>query len=150
MPDDIPLDTRVRLLVYGRLLDTARAPDAAELVDALDTPLGQVQAALHRLHDTHMLVLKPDSTDIWMANPLSAVPTDFAVEVGDRSHFANCIWDALGVPAMLDADATIRTSCPDSSEPLAVRIEAQSLVPTEGVIHFAVPARHWWDDIGYT
>jgi hypothetical protein len=36
-----------------------------------------------------------------MANPFSAVPTPFLVRSGDRSWYGNCIWDALGIPAML-------------------------------------------------
>jgi hypothetical protein len=36
-----------------------------------------------------------------MAMPLSAIPTPFQVEVGGRHFFGNCIWDALGIVAML-------------------------------------------------
>jgi hypothetical protein len=31
--------------------------------------------AYHRLHDAHALVLFPDTTDIWMANPFCFAPT---------------------------------------------------------------------------
>jgi hypothetical protein len=30
------------------------------------------------------------------------------------------------------------------------RVEGGELRSGAGVSHFAVPARHWWDDIGYT
>ena len=46
-----------------------------------------------------------------MAEPFSAVPTPFAVYVDDQRYFGNCIWDALGIPAMLHADARIESSC---------------------------------------
>ncbi len=73
------------------------------------------------------------------------------MEVGGRRYFGNCIWDALGISACLDADAHIRTYCPDCSEPLSLEIRSGSLeASADGVIHFAVPAAHWWDDIGST
>jgi hypothetical protein len=30
------------------------------------------------------------------------------------------------------------------------RVEQSQLVEAEGVAHFAVPARRWWDNIGFT
>jgi hypothetical protein len=33
-----------------------------------------------------------------MLNPFSAVETPHRVEAGGRSWFANCAWDALGIP----------------------------------------------------
>jgi len=30
------------------------------------------------------------------------------------------------------------------------RVEGFELRPAEGVAHFSVPARRWWDDIGFT
>ncbi|HUF52777.1 MAG TPA: organomercurial lyase [Dehalococcoidia bacterium] len=150
MLDDFDFDTRVRLHVYYHLLGSGRAPSPAETASALGTPVQQVEAALGRLHDAHLLVLAPGTSDVWMANPLSAIPTAFEVDVGERTWYGNCIWDAMGVAAMLGVNATIRTPCPDCQERLLVRVESQSLVSADGVIHFAVPARQWWYDIGYT
>jgi len=148
--DGFEFDTRVRLHVYYHLLGSGRAPTAAETAVALGANEGEVHDARRRLHDAHLLVLAPGSTEVLMANPLSAVPTAFEVDAGGRTWYGNCIWDSLGVAAMLGVDATVRTPCPCCSEPMSVRVESQALAPSEGVVHFAVPARHWWDDIGYT
>ncbi len=87
-----------------------------------------------------------------MANPLSAVPTPFVVETqadtGPRSWYGNCIWDALGVIAMLQHDGRVLTSCGCCGESMAVTVrnsQVESKPP--GVVHFAIPARRWWDDI---
>ena len=56
---------------------------------------------------------------------------------------------ALGVAAMLDANARIDTDCDDCGEPIVLEVRDGDL-ETEGVAHFAVPAAHWWDDIGFT
>jgi hypothetical protein len=85
-----------------------------------------------------------------MANPFSAVPTPFRVLADDgRSWWGNCIWDALGILAMLAVDGIVDTTCPDCGEPLQLRIERERLEPVEAVVHFAVPAARWWDNIGF-
>jgi hypothetical protein len=33
---------------------------------------------------------------------------------------------------------------------MTLRVEGGALEPAEGVAHFGVPARRWWDNIGYT
>jgi hypothetical protein len=144
------LDTRVRLHVYHYLLATARAPLPVQTAAALQVSGTEVEAALRRLEEAHLLVLKPGTAEIWMAKPLSAVPTAFTVEAESRSWYANCIWDSLGIVAMVGFDATVHTTCPDCDTPISLRIESQQLAGDDEVIHFAVPACHWWDDIGYT
>ena len=145
------LDRDVRLAVFRKIVDEGRPPTAPEIAGGLGVTTTDIEAAFHRLADEHVLVLAPGTPSIWMASPFSAIPTPFEVEVGDRRYFGNCIWDALGIPACLKTDGRIRTDCPDCSEPLSLDVRDGSLdAPTGGVIHFAVPAARWWDDIGST
>jgi alkylmercury lyase-like protein len=145
------LDRDVRLAVYRRFAEEARPPTAPEMAVGLGVGTLDVEASLRRLADGHVLVLAPGTPYVWMANPFSAIPTPFEVEAGGRLYFGNCIWDALGISACLHADAHIRTYCPDCSEPLSLDVrDAELEAAAEGVIHFAVPAAHWWDDIGST
>ena len=144
------LDRDVRLAVSRKFIDEEVPPTAPELAEQLGTDVASIEASLHRLEDAHMLTLVSGTSAVWMAFPFSAVPTPFEVRVGDRRYFGNCIWDALGIPVCLDTDATIDSSCPDCSEPLPLEIRDGSLLPAEGVIHFAVPAARWWEDIGAT
>ena len=145
------LDRDVRLAVYRKFVDEARPPTPPEIAVELGVATLDVEASLRRLADGHELVLAPGTPYVWMANPFSAIPTPFEVEVGNRLYFGNCIWDALGISACLHADAHIRTYCPDCSEPLSLDVRDGKLGSlAEGVIHFAVPAAHWWDDIGST
>ncbi len=151
MPTTAPneLDPRVLLHVYHRLLETGTAPSAADTAAAMDRPVTDVEDAYRRLAETRALVLAPGTLNVWMANPLSAVPTPFRVRVGDRHHWGNCIWDALGIPAMLGDDGEISTWCGDCQTPMALTVRDGALLAAEGVIHFAVPAAHWWDNIGF-
>ena len=103
------------------------------------------------LDDAHALVLDPGTDEIRMLNPFSAVETPHRVEAGGRSWFANCAWDALGIPAALHRDGLIDSECADCGEPLELEVRDGRLVRGgELLVHILVPARHWWDDIVFT
>jgi hypothetical protein len=144
------VDGRVRLAILERFADGGEAPAAAEVAAAIGEDEGVVAEAYSRLADAHLLVLRPGTREIWMAHPFSAVPTGFRVETVRGSSHANCVWDALGIPAMLATDARIETTCADCGEPLELRVRGGDLESLDWVAHFAVPAARWWDDIGHT
>ena len=149
--DATDLDPTVRVAVYRAFIADGRPPTAVQLAVALGVAVSEVEASLRRLADEHALVLAPGSPYVWMAPPFSAIPTPFDVAVADRRYFANCIWDALGIPACLHENAAIRATCPDCAEPLALRVRDRALeAPANSVLHFAVPAARWWEDIGAT
>ena len=87
-----------------------------------------------------------------MAPPFSGIKTPFLVRVGEKSYYANCVWDALGIPAALHSGGEVTASDGQTHEAmtLEVRSSGGGPVPQECVIHFAVPAARWWDDIIYT
>jgi hypothetical protein len=144
-------DTEVLLHIYQRFLADGRPPTAAEAAEALSLTEEDAKAAYRRLEQEHVIVLAPASDDVWMANPLSAVPTPFRVTTDDgRSWWGNCVWDGLGVLAMVGADGVVSTSCPDCGEALELRVSGGELEPIDAVVHFAVPAARWWDNIGFT
>ena len=144
------LDRDVRVCVYEQFLAEGLPPTHPQVAEELGTAVEDVEASFRRLEAAHVLVLSPGTLDVWMANPLSAVPTDFRVETLRGMFFGNCVWDAFGVVAMLGDEGTISTHCPCCTEPMELRVEAGELAPARGVAHFAVPARRWWDDIGHT
>ena len=145
-----PADTDVRLHLMERFLADGRPPSVAETAAGLDASEQDVAAAYRRLEDARVIVLAPGTLEVWMANPLSAVPTPFPVETERGTFYGNCVWDALGIPAMLGCDGTIAASCADCGAPLPLRVRGGELRDGEGIAHFAVPAARWWDNIGYT
>ena len=46
--------------------------------------------------------------------------------------------------------ATPANRPPTVEMPAAVEVREGRLVRGEGVVHFAIPAHHWWDNIGFT
>jgi hypothetical protein len=122
-------------------------PLLAETSEHFRVPVANVSGAFRRLATGRVLVLQQDTDEILMANPFSAVPTPFVVELPDFSCFSNCIWDALGVAAMMGRDARIKTACADCGTAMEVRVADSAVRYGKGLAHFAIPARHWWDDI---
>jgi hypothetical protein len=144
-------DNRVRLYVYERFVDDGRPPTAEDTGKALAIGTDEAAAAYRRLEESRVIVLAPGTTNIWMASPLSAVPTRFRVVTEDgRSWWGNCVWDGLGVLAMVGANGFVDSSCPDCGEKIELRVEDGELQPVDVVIHFAVPTRRWWENIGFT
>lgn len=144
------IDRAVRLYVFGVAAKTARVPTNTETAAALGLPQAEVEESLRRLAAGKALVLAPNNVNIWMANPFSAVSSAFKVRSRGLTYFAPCIWDALGIPAVLDADAEIETTCGDCGSSMGLVVRARTLAREEGVVHFALPALRWWDNIGFT
>jgi hypothetical protein len=143
-------DLELRAVTYGLFVRLGRAPTAAEVGGELDVALADVVAGWHRLHDAHALVLDPETHEIRMANPFSAVPTGYRVRAGGRWWYANCAWDAFGICAALQVDGRIETSCADCGEPIAVEVLDRRPDDETLLFHCLVPAARWWDDIVFT
>ena len=145
------LDRSVRLYVYGQFLERSGPPTVDETAAALHATTAEVRAALGRLAAERVLVLAADDpARIQMAMPFSAVPTAFEVTALDRTWWANCAWDALGIPAMLNCDATIASACADCDAPIRLSVAAGQVAGDRAIVHLAVPAARWWDDIFFT
>jgi Alkylmercury lyase len=148
-PDLPALEKRLRILIYRHFIQKGRAPKLAEMAKMLSRPLLDVRAVVERLGQSHAIVPQEDG-ELWRAAPFSAIPTAFPVEVGKRSWYGNCIWDALGILAMLHKSGRVLASCGCCNSAMPLRVKNGDLAPAEGIIHIAVPASHWYDDIVFT
>jgi len=147
----LDLDTSVKLAIYTTIAETAAAPTAVAVAQRIGAAPQQVEAAFTRLYEKRLLVPEPGHPSrIRMAPPFSGVPTAFPVETRGKRYYANCAWDALGIPAALHEDAVIPAADAFTGERLTLEVKAGRAVPQECVIHFAVPAARWWEDIIYT
>ncbi|MFN2431473.1 MAG: organomercurial lyase [Gemmatimonadota bacterium] len=143
-------DFRVRREVYDQTLTNGRPPATNDLAARLQLPIEEIRASLRRLAATRVLVLQPGAGEILMANPFSAIPTPFVVETPAYSAFGNCIWDALGISAMLRQPARVRTACGCCGEAIELDVDSGAVRSASGTVHFAVPALGWWEDIVFT
>ena len=143
-------DLALRNLTYRLFVELGRAPSADEVGEHAGQPATAVRGAWRRLHDAHALVLNAAGTHLRMANPFSALPTAHRVEAAGRWWYANCAWDALGIPAALGVDGRIETSCPDCGEAMLLQVAGGAVDRDDLVFHCLVPAAQWWDDIAFT
>ena len=92
---------------------------------------------LRALAAAHVVVLD-DGGRIVMAHPFAAHERGARVDAGGRTWWGNCAWDGFGIAHALSLeDATIAADGHTTAEP-GIEFEV------------AVPAAHWWDDIGHT
>ena len=142
-------DIDLRNATYRRFVDLGRAPSAAEIASMTGGTEEAVRSGWARLHDAHAIVLDGKG-EIAMANPFAAKATPFLVEAAGRSWYANCAWDGFGIGAALGVDSTIHTTCPDCGEKIDVDVRDGHPDRSDLVFHVLVPARSWWNDIGFT
>jgi len=139
----------VRAAVYAHFAETGRAPSAAMAGARLGLGAAQAAAAFAELHKRHALFLDEAAGTIRMAHPFSATPTDFVVQANGRGYWANCAWDAFGIPAALGTGAVAELAYADTGERVRLR------VPPEGEeggarVHFLLPFARWYDDLVFT
>jgi hypothetical protein len=141
-------DFFVRRELYDATIRSGRVPPAANVASALGADVARIDDSFARLAAAHIIVLGRDGS-IVMAAPFAGVPTLFRVTANGVSYFANCIWDALGIAAMLRSDAVIETRCDDCGDSSTVVVDHGS-ASGHGIVHFAIPAHRWWDNIVFT
>jgi hypothetical protein len=91
-----------------------------------------------------------ENGELWRVAPFSAISTAFPVRIKKCSWWGNCIWDALGIPAMLKNDAKIDAACACCNYEMKLEVKRGKLLQNDGIIHIAVPARDWYEDVVFT
>jgi hypothetical protein len=150
MNEKMDFDTQVKLAVYRHFATTATRPSAALVAEQLDVETPAVLDAFHRLRAQRMLVLEADGESIRMAPPFSGVPTQHVVKADKLRYYANCAWDALGIPATLQKPAVVYSRCEGSGEPLRLHVSREGPEASDWLFNCLVPAAHWWADVVFT
>jgi hypothetical protein len=146
----VQFDTQVKTAVYRWTVETTKPPTVVEMSEVVGAPARDVRESYRRLRASRVLFLEPDGETIRMAPPFSGVPTQHCVRVGGREYYANCSWDALGIPAALQEKAQVSSRCEQTLEPIRIEVGREGPEPVPVVAHFAVPAAKWWADLVYT
>ncbi len=143
-------DTQVKLAIYHHFAETGRRPSPDDIASSVDADVDQVLDAYRNLRAERVLVLEDDGASIRMAPPFSGIPTQHRVEAGGVEYYANCAWDALGIPAALQSPATIYARCEQSGELLQLEVGLDGPEASDWYFHCLVPAAQWWQDIVFT
>ena len=142
--------TSLRRFVYDRITATGRPPLLADIAANFNVTPGVSRDAIGSLNIGKTILPHLQTGEIRMAGPFSADPTPYKVRCGGVTYYANCAWDMLGIPAMLDRPADIDTVCTDCGFQMAMTVDPIKGPSIDGVVHFLLPARRWYDDIGIT
>jgi hypothetical protein len=144
------LELEAKLAIYEHFAAAGSRPSVEDVAARVGAGVPQVRAIFKRLWTQRVLVLEADGESIRMAPPFSGVPTQHRVTAAGVSYYANCAWDALGIPAALHQRATVHSRCEQSLEPLELAVSDQGPEASDWLFHCVVPASQWWDDIVFT
>ena len=94
-------DTTVKVAVYRATAESGSPPLLEAVAEKVGATPAAIKQAYGRLRASRLLLLESDGVTIRMAPPFSGVPTQHRVTVDGIEYYANCAWDALGIPAAL-------------------------------------------------
>src|SRR5207247_6412306 len=143
-------DTQTKLAIYRHFANTGQRPSLEVVAETVGSDVSCVRESYRRLRAQRVLVLEADGASIRMAPPFSGVPTQHVVRADGISYFANCAWDALGIPAALRKEALVESRREQSMAPLRLAVGDAGPERSDWIFHCAVPASHWWDNIVFT
>jgi hypothetical protein len=138
---------QARAFVYQHFAVMTRPPTIKEFATHFALTPEQATEIYSELGQRHAVFLDPGTSNIRMANPFSAIPTAFRVQVNGKRYWANCAWDSLGISAALHADAIIETMCAENHQPITLRVQNGQVMSHHERVHFLVPFHRWYDDL---
>jgi len=141
---------QIRHFVYSHFADTTHAPSVEETAAHFNISTEEASEYYKELHNRHAFFLEPETLTIRMANPFSAIPTDFKVHANGKTYYANCAWDMLGIPIVLKCDAVIGTKFTESNDPIQLEVKDGQITNHQLLIHFPLPFSRWYDDLTFT
>ncbi|HET7372701.1 MAG TPA: organomercurial lyase [Gemmatimonadaceae bacterium] len=152
MPNDVT-PAALRVFIYDHVVAAGLPPTNAEIGEHFGMSAGGARAAIASLDIGKTILPHPDTGEIWMAGPFASRPSDYRVHGSRVSWWANCAWDMLGVARLAREPVRVDTQCTDCGEPITFEVDPERGVigGAHGlVVHFLVPAKRWYDDIGFT
>src|SRR5438132_12622859 len=143
-----------RKFVFDYFVEQAVPPVLEQIMERYRLRREEAFAVLKGLEEARHLKLVPGTQRILMAFPFSAVATPFRVTrpVIGRRYYANCAWDAVAFHSMLHEIIRIEGRCHHCAEPISIELAGgkSRASPRGPLVHLALPAAQWWDDIVIT
>ena len=152
---------QARHFVYNHFADTTLPPSVEETATHFKISVEEATELYNELNNCHAFFLEPETLTIRMAWPFSAIPTNFKVHANGKTYYANCAWDMLGIPVVLQSDALLEAVCTESNEIVRLEIRdgniAQAAVlggedaaSSRLLVHYPLPFTRWYDDLTFT
>ena len=144
-------DDALRIFIYDRFVASGTAPTSADIAAYFGIDTAAAKQRLAALKFGKTVLVSPSSGEIWMAGPFCATKSAYALSDGTTTWYANCAWDMFGVALIVGKPLIAEAQCADCRERIAVECDpAHPPVECQALVHFLVPAKHWYEDIGFT
>jgi hypothetical protein len=141
----------IRIFVYTHIADTGGTPSATIIAEHFSVTGDAAHAMLETLAIERAVILHPVTREIRMAGPFSATPTRFRVHGARASYWANCAWDMMGNSGFLAESTRVEAVCADCNEVSVIDVDVETGPShSDGLVHITLPARRWYEDIGFT
>jgi alkylmercury lyase-like protein len=141
----------LRQFIYNTLIDDGRVPSSGDIATHFSVSQSDALQALREMKIGKTILPDPRTGELWMMGPFAAVETQYSIRAGKRRWFANCAWDMLGVAHLVGEPVDIEAQCTDCGAPLGLHLEPDDdTVGADLLVHFLLPARRWYNDIGFT
>lgn len=143
----------VRHFVYDDMLSNGLPPSAARIGRHFGVDANDVKRELAALKIGKTILVHPTTGEIWMTGPFASGVTPYRIDriVGTtQSWWANCAWDMLGVALIVNEPVRLVASCCDCGEPFTLDASPKRGIESDWLVHFLLPARRWYEDIGFT
>ena len=140
----------LRVFVYDELLDRGTPPSIRDIAGHFGVAPNDARRALAALGIGKTILVHPQTAEVWMAGPFASAETAYRVTLGRRQWWANCAWDMFGVAVIVGAAVRVDARCTDCGEAISLRCDPAAPPNDNGVVHFLLPARRWYEDIGFT
>jgi hypothetical protein len=141
----------LRVFIYDHTIHRGTVPSSLEIGEHFGMVPGEVRSRLASLDLGKIVVTRPRTGEIWMAGPFAAGPTQYRLSDGTMNWYANCAWAMFGITMFVGRPLLAEAPCADCGERVTVECDPNH-PPSESqaVVHFLVPARKWYDDLGFT
>jgi hypothetical protein len=144
-------DEALRVFIYDQTIGHGPIPTSDTIASHFDSDAAEVRRRLALLRIGKTVAVHPSTGEVWMAGPFSAEPSSYRLTDGATTWYANCAWDMFGVAMLVDRPLVAHTACTDCGEPMTLACDpSRPPAGDAGVVHFLVPARRWYDDLGFT
>ena len=140
----------IRIFVYDRLLACGLPPTCAEIGSHFGWSEHEARAKLGGMSIGKTILTHPATGEIWMAGPFAAGKTQYRVVGEHTTWWANCAWDMFGIAVIAGEEVRIETRCTDCGDPWTLSASPVEPTTDDGLVHFLLPAREWYKDIGFT
>ena len=144
-------DAQLRTFIYDHVITSGKLPLTAEIGLRFGITPVEARNRLASLKIGKTVLVHPETGEIWMAGPFASSSCGYELSDGTTTWQANCAWDAFGVAELVGKPLQARTNCPDCNKEIEFRCDPERpWNPPGAIVHFLVPARHWYDNIGFT